>query len=46
MNLRWKGVEGHYFDPSGELVSFDPSVTSNGPGALLLHKEKFSRVSS
>lgn len=41
MSLSWKGKEGHYFDPSGELVAFDPSVTSKGPSALLLRKDKF-----
>lgn len=40
MSLSWKGRDGHYFDPSGELVAFDPTVTSKGPGALLLQKGK------
>jgi hypothetical protein len=41
MGLRWNGVEGYFFDPDGELVAFDPSVKSMGPGALLINKDKF-----
>jgi hypothetical protein len=41
MSLSWKGKGGHCCDPSGELVAFDPSVTSKGPSALLLRKDKF-----
>jgi hypothetical protein len=41
MNLRWNGVEGHFFNEEGELVAFDPSVRNPGPRALLLNKAKF-----
>jgi hypothetical protein len=41
MGLRWNGVEGYFFDPTGELVAFDPSVRSRGSGALVIDKTKF-----
>jgi hypothetical protein len=42
MNLSWTGREGHFFDGSGELVAFDPSVKEDGPGALLIKKDRFA----
>ncbi|HEX7997691.1 MAG TPA: AVAST type 2 anti-phage system protein Avs2 [Pyrinomonadaceae bacterium] len=41
MALRWNGSDGHFFDPRGDLVAFDPSVKNKGPGALLINKQKF-----
>lgn len=41
MDLRWNGVEGHFFDAGGNLVAFDPSVMQKGPSALLLNKDRF-----
>lgn len=39
MKLRWNGVEGHFFDKQGDLIAFDPSVRSPGPGAFLMRRE-------
>lgn len=39
MSLRWNGVEGSFFDETGALIAFDPSVRLSGPGALLLAKD-------
>lgn len=39
IGMRWNGVEGHFFDPQGNLVAFDPSIRSPGPGALLVRRE-------
>jgi hypothetical protein len=41
MNLHWRGIEGHFYDAAGNLVAFDPSVSSTGPGALLVDRELF-----
>lgn len=41
MGLRWKGKEGHFYDVTGNLVAFDPSVNSAGPGALLINRNLF-----
>lgn len=41
MVLGWNGVEGHFFDPTEELVAFDPSVRTRGSGALVINKPKF-----
>lgn len=41
MGLRWKGKEGHFYDVTGNLVAFDPSVNSAGPGALLINRDLF-----
>jgi hypothetical protein len=41
MDLRWSGTEGHYPNSGGKLVGLDPSVTTPGPGALLLCKDDF-----
>jgi hypothetical protein len=43
MNLRWNGIEGHFFNHNGELIAFDPSVKNAGPGTLLIKKDKFLR---
>lgn len=42
MGLCWRGVEGCYFDRSGDLMTQDPSVGSAGPSALLVNKERMS----
>jgi hypothetical protein len=39
MKLHWQGVEGRFFDESGDLVCFDPSVTEDGPGAFLFRRD-------
>ena len=43
MDLRWNGVEGHFFDDKGNLVAFDPSVKFSGPGALLINRHVLLR---
>jgi len=40
LELEWRRTEGSYFDKSGQLVTFDPSVSEPGPSALLASKEK------
>jgi len=40
LNLDWKGVEGNWYDDSGQLVAFDPSVRSPGPRTLLLRRDQ------
>jgi len=39
LSFSWRVGEGKLFDSKGELVSFDPSVFEEGPGALLMEKE-------
>lgn len=39
LRLRWNGVEEQFFDNEGNLVAFDPSVRTVGPGALLLNRD-------
>lgn len=41
MGLRWNGDEGHFYDDSGRLIAFDPSVRSSGPRVLLIREEDF-----
>jgi hypothetical protein len=41
MKLRWNGQEGLFFDESGILTAFDPSVRDTGPGALLVRRDSF-----
>jgi hypothetical protein len=41
MNLRWRGIEGHFYDAAGNLIAFDPSVNSAGPGVLLINRKLF-----
>jgi hypothetical protein len=41
MDLRWNGVEGYFFDDNGNLIAFDPSVRTSGPGALLINRDAF-----
>ena len=41
MALRWNGVEGHFFNEKGDLIAFDPSVKTRGPGALLMNQDQF-----
>jgi len=39
MNLKWKGIEGNFYDNKDNLIAFDPSVRTTGPGALLINKD-------
>lgn len=39
MDLRWRGVEGQFFDDKRNLIAFDPSVRTLGPGALLVNRD-------
>jgi len=41
MCLCWNGVEGHFYDNQGNLIAFDPSVRTPGPGALLINRDVF-----
>lgn len=41
MGLRWKGREGHFYNATGNLIAFDPSVNFTGPGALLINHDLF-----
>jgi len=39
MNLQWRGVEGNWYDPNGQLAAFDPSVRCRGPQVLLFRRD-------
>ncbi len=39
MKLEFRGRHGGFFDSSGKLMAFDPSVQEAGPGALLVAKD-------
>lgn len=39
MDLRWNGIEGHFYDAQDNLVVFDPSVREFGSGACLVRRE-------
>jgi len=39
MGLHSNGVEGRFSDALGHLVAFDPSVTTIGPGAVLVSRD-------
>jgi hypothetical protein len=39
MGLRWNGVEGYFFGDNGNLIAFDPSIETSGPGALLINRD-------
>lgn len=41
MNLRWSGTLGTYFDATGKVSFFDPSIVEHGPGALLAREDSF-----
>jgi hypothetical protein len=41
MGLRWNGVEGYFFDDRDNVIAFDPSVRTPGPGALLINRDAF-----
>lgn len=41
MGIKWNAVEGCYYDNDGELVVFDPSVRTRGPGCLLANRDVF-----
>jgi hypothetical protein len=43
MGLRWNGVEGHFFNDKGDLIAFDPSIETSGPGALLIKRDAFRK---
>jgi hypothetical protein len=38
LELRWAGVEGEFRGPDGTLITRDPSVSTPGPGALLVEE--------
>ena len=42
MKLHWKGNEGHYYDSTNNLVTFDPSIKEKGPSCLLINKNIFT----
>jgi hypothetical protein len=46
MGLQWNGIEGHFFKDNGNLIAFDPSVRSAGPGALLINRDAFLKFLS
>jgi len=39
LKLNRMGGDGRFFDPNGNLTTFDPSVTTPGPMALLIRKD-------
>ena len=41
MGLSWNGIAGQYFNKTGELIAFDPSISTNGPSALVIKKDAF-----
>jgi len=41
MKLAWNGIEGKYFDKTGELIAFDPSIFEDGPSVLLIRRDRF-----
>ncbi len=41
MGLHWNGIEGCFFDRTGQLVACDPSVQEPGPGVLLVRRDRF-----
>ncbi len=41
MGLDWRGIEGKYFDKTGRLIAFDPSVDEYGPRTVLILKNAF-----
>jgi len=43
MGLRQNGIEGQLVDNLNELTTFDPSVFEEGPGVLLIKREKLFR---
>ena len=43
MDLRWNGLEGHFFDDKRNLIAFDPSARVSGPGALLINRDAFAK---
>src|SRR5262249_46585662 len=43
MSLHGIASEGQFVDPTGQVVAFDPSVRSPGPGALLVRREALKR---
>jgi hypothetical protein len=41
MDLRWNGTKGQFFDKDSNLIAFDPSVGTPGPGVLLIKRDVF-----
>ena len=41
MDLRSNGVEGHFYNESGELVVFAPSINDSGVNACLINRDAF-----
>jgi hypothetical protein len=39
MDLRWNGVEGHFYNEHGELIVFDPSINDSGANACLINRD-------
>lgn len=46
LGLQWNGVEGQFVDNKGNLIAFDPSVMTPGPGALLISRDFLLRALS
>ena len=46
MGLQWNGVEGHFCNEKGNLVVYDPSIETPGPGALLINRDALSKFLS
>lgn len=40
LELHWSGYGSDFFDETGQIIAFDPTVHSEGPNALLLRKDK------
>lgn len=41
MGLCWNGHEGKWYDSGNNLVALDPSISTKGPGSLLIRKSSF-----
>jgi hypothetical protein len=41
MNLKWKGIDGNFYDADNNLIAFDPSVREIGSQGLLVEKCAF-----
>lgn len=41
MGLQWNGIEGQFFDKNDNLIAFDTSVRTPGPGVLLINRDVF-----
>lgn len=43
MGLVWRGQEGVYHNQQNDLVCFDPTISSEGPGSLLINRESLMK---